>query len=117
MQSFQKVGVSEADLVQLCRDLFEELVNRLALLRPVHKSVSLHAEFVIGAQELDIDVSFGTAEVEVLQFETSSHVVELGYTRDLDVVVERCKSFCVYDLFLLETEECDSKEDEDHEHD
>lgn len=108
MQSFQKVGVSEADLVELYRDLFEELVNRLALLRPVHKSVSLHAEFVIGAQELDIDVSFGTAKVEVLQLQTSSHIVELGYSRDLDVVVERCKPFRVYDLFLLEAKECDS---------
>ena len=116
MQSFQKVGISEADLVQLYRNLLEELVNRLALLRPVHKSVGLHAEFVIGAQELDIDVSFGTAEVEVLQFQTSSHIVELSYPRDLDVVVERCKPFRVYDLFLLETEERDGKEDEDHEH-
>jgi len=117
VQALQEVGVSEANLVKLDLDLLEERLDALAVLRSAGEDVCLHPELVVSSQELDVHVLLGAAQVEVLQLQASSNVVELVDSLNLDFVVEGCKPLCILDLLLLESKEGDAEEDDNHQDD
>lgn len=114
MQSLEEVGISEADLIKLDLNLVEESLHALTFSWSSDEGVRLYSELVIGSEELDVDVLFGSAKIEILELESSSNIVELVDSGDFDVVVQLGKLLRVIDFLLFETEERDREENEDH---